>query len=406
MNDTIRVYVMKVKDRDNYMMKYIDPQTGQHVRRSTGEAKKREAEKVAAKWEAELQEGRYQKQRRMPWDDFVDRFEEDGTGGLKGTTVNDYLVTLRTFKRLCRPRGVHSLTTARMATFARELRKPHRRYKKDKELTTRSEACVASHLRNMKRVSRWAHRQGYLVKAPHFDMPKGGAKRMKGRPITTEEFERMLSKVSGVVGEKAAESWKHLLRGLWASGLRLGEALALRWDRRHPGSVTVLLNGRKSMLVFDADSQKSGKAQLVPLSPEAVTLLEPYQRDTGFVFTPRRKDGLPKTRVVDKVGKVIGKIGSKANVCVDPATGKMATAHDLRRAFGYRWSRRIMPSQLKELMRHASIETTMTYYVGQNAETTAGELWDALGHNLGHIAESEESQKSQEPRETSSFTGS
>lgn len=58
------------------------------------------------------------------------------------------------------------------------------------------------------------------------------------------------------------------------------------------------------------------------------------------------------------------------------------------RAFGYRWSRRIMPAELKELMRHASIETTMTYYVGQNAETTAQSLWQALGHSLGHIDES------------------
>jgi integrase len=46
-----------------------------------------------------------------------------------------------------------------------------------------------------------------------------------------------------------------------------------------------------------------------------------------------------------------------------------------------------MPATLKELMRHASIETTMTYYVGQDAESTAEELWAALGHKLGHMAD-------------------
>ncbi|MCH2594825.1 MAG: hypothetical protein MKZ95_03270 [Pirellulales bacterium] len=34
-------------------------------------------------------------------------------------------------------------------------------------------------------------------------------------------------------------------------------------------------------------------------------------------------------------------------------------------------------------MRHASIETTLTYYVGENAESTAEELWAALGDKLG-----------------------
>jgi integrase len=34
-----------------------------------------------------------------------------------------------------------------------------------------------------------------------------------------------------------------------------------------------------------------------------------------------------------------------------------------------------MPAVLKELMRHSSIDTTMKYYVGQNAEATADELW-------------------------------
>ena len=86
-----------------------------------------------------------------------------------------------------------------------------------------------------------------------------------------------------------------------------------------------------------------------------------------------------------KTSKTIYRIGKHAKVVVDPEKGKCASAHDLRRAFGYRWSRRVMPSQLKELMCHASIETTMTFYVGQNAEATAQELWDALGKESGKV---------------------
>ena len=37
-----------------------------------------------------------------------------------------------------------------------------------------------------------------------------------------------------------------------------------------------------------------------------------------------------------------------------------------------------MPAQLRELMRHESIETTLRYYVGTNAERTADACWDAF----------------------------
>ena len=82
--------------------------------------------------------------------------------------------------------------------------------------------------------------------------------------------------------------------------------------------------------------------------------------------------------------QVGSKIGKAANVVVDErqkgdkTIRKFGSAHDLRRAFGQRWAGRVMPPILKELMRHESIETTMKYYVGQNAEATADALWAAL----------------------------
>ena len=73
------------------------------------------------------------------------------------------------------------------------------------------------------------------------------------------------------------------------------------------------------------------------------------------------------------------KFGEKAAVVVDRSGGrvKFASAHDLRRSFGARWAPRVMPATLRELMRHDSIETTMRYYVGANAKSTAAALWDA-----------------------------
>lgn len=68
----------------------------------------------------------------------------------------------------------------------------------------------------------------------------------------------------------------------------------------------------------------------------------------------------------------------------DPGKQRTATAHDLRRAFGARWSKRVMPAVLKEIMRHADIQTTMTYYVAQSARVTASELWAVVGNISGN----------------------
>ena len=82
------------------------------------------------------------------------------------------------------------------------------------------------------------------------------------------------------------------------------------------------------------------------------------------------------------VSKSIVKLAKAAGIKVDekpvkdPEPGEpdrqpvYASAHDLRRAFGYRWARRVMPMVLKEMMRHASVQTTEQYYVRIEAQET------------------------------------
>ena len=55
-----------------------------------------------------------------------------------------------------------------------------------------------------------------------------------------------------------------------------------------------------------------------------------------------------------------------------------ASAHDLRRAFGVRWAARLTTTQLMELVRHESIETTLRFYVGTDAQRTAEAAWAAF----------------------------
>ncbi|HXT57868.1 MAG TPA: site-specific integrase, partial [Pirellulales bacterium] len=130
-----------------------------------------------------------------------------------------------------------------------------------------------------------------------------------------------------------------------------------------------------------AELEKGNEDRLLPISPEFAEFLlaVPAERRRGRVFrlsSLRIHDARPS---VEWVSRIISRIGKAAKVKVNTnATSgkvKFASAHDLRRSFGERWSRRVMPQVLKELMRHKSIETTMKFYVGQNAEKTTDALW-------------------------------
>jgi integrase len=70
-------------------------------------------------------------------------------------------------------------------------------------------------------------------------------------------------------------------------------------------------------------------------------------------------------------------------VVIDKAAERYATAHDLRRSFGTRWAKRVMPAVLKDLMRHSSINTTTSFYVNQSAEDVGDVLRMAISTNPG-----------------------
>jgi len=76
-----------------------------------------------------------------------------------------------------------------------------------------------------------------------------------------------------------------------------------------------------------------------------------------------------------RVSEALSEVGKAAEIVVDDETGKFASAHDLRRSFGTRWANKVKPITLKALMRHKSIETTLKYYVDQDADDVADELW-------------------------------
>ncbi len=373
--EEIRVHVVKYPDRDNLVMRYRDPFTGRQVQRSTGTTKKRDADKAAGKWEAELNEGRYKAQSRMTWEEFQEQYHDEKLASLAKATGEAADSSFNHATRIIKPERLAELTTARLSEFQRLLRNEGMK-----------ETTIATHLRQLKAALSWAVRRGYLRTMPTIEMPKrakGVSQSMRGRPITGEELDRMLAKVSAV-RKREPGKWQRLLKGLSLSGLRLSEALSLSWEDGTP--ISVCMAGKYPVLRIQAEAEKAHCDRLLPIAPEFAEFLlaTPEAERDGLVFGIYGEGGKPLS--TKRASRYISAIGKAANVVTNKAESKYATAHDLRRSFGTRWARRVTPAILRDLMRHSSIETTMAYYVSQAAEDVGDVLREALGTNLGTIA--------------------
>lgn len=363
-DEEIKVRVVRYPDRRHLMMRYTDAITGKQRARSTGTSNRREAERMAAKWEAELQEGRYQRPNKISWAEFRERYELEKLSSLAPNTALSSSGALNHLERVVDPQRLLALTATVLSRFQAKLRQEGMK-----------ETTIATHLRHIHAALSWAVSMGFLAKMPEIQMPKRarGLSLMRGRPITTEEFERMLDKVPEV-RPTDSDVWSRYLRGLWLSGLRLEESTVLSWDDE--ASFCVDLSGRRPRFRIYAEAEKGHQDRLLPMTPDFAEFLQviPQDERVGCVLKlPGLFTGEQMTSA--RVGRIVSEIGAKAAVVVNKAEGKFASAHDLRRSFGTRWAPRVKPATLQLLMRHRSIETTLKYYVAQDADEVADELW-------------------------------
>ena len=392
--DTIKVKVTRHGGRKFLVMYYDDPVTGKREQRSTKQTKRREADREAAKWESELREGRYKPASSITWPEFRERYEDERLITKSSKMQSATSAAFNHFEKLVGADRLAKVNTEAISLYQSELRK-----------TGIKETSVACYLRHLRTALNWAVRKGLLRELPDFDMPKqvAGVKLMRGRPITAEEFDRMLEKIEdglraafapktkqGPRKRKWSEAtlqrmqerrqakitelgpkWRHYLNGLWLSGLRLEESVVLSWDHDEPFCID--LTGRHPRFRIYAEAQKGRRDQFLPMTPDFADFIlqTPVEARRGLVFKLGKEANI--------VSRIVSAIGKKAGVVVNKADGKFASAHDLRRAFGTRWSFKVKPVTLKLLMRHQQIETTMRYYVDQDADDVADQLWKSHG---------------------------
>ncbi len=374
----IRVYVIDY-NRKYLVLQWTDPTTGKRRSQSSKCTKKRDAERVAGELEKSLNSLIPRGDGLIPWESFVNEFWTKHLESLEESSASRFDSVLSMFKKEIDPANLRAVTGSVLSDYASKLRS-----------IGRSETTISTHMTHLRAALRWARENHYVTEIPQLPrIVKGKRSRAKGRPLTDKEFLTLLRAVKPTLTRRMKllltrtperrraeiRTWRRFIIGLWLSGLRLNEAIQLTWDDLD-SPISIITSEKHPLLNINHDGQKSKEAQLLPLTPDFAHWIlrkTPEAQRVGVVF-PLAKERHLDARRQEHISKVISDIGKTSGVKVS-STGKFASAHDLRRTFGLRWSSRVMPPELQQLMRHEDIETTMKFYAIVSANEFADRLW-------------------------------
>lgn len=376
----ITVSIMQRSRSPHWLAYWVDPITERKKTKSLKTTDERTAQRRSQQLETEINSGKSQ-EAETTWLTAIAAYRLGAFPALSQASRSSIETTITEVERHMNPKSLAIFTDQRVSEFAAVLRKTPERGK------IRTEFTIKRHLSTLRAILNWFGDSGYIQRVPKFRMPN--PRGSKGRPITDTEFAAMLAQIPDVTGNdpNVTASWEHLLWGLWLSGLRLSEALELSWDDPHKIRVD-LTTYRHPMLVLPGASQKNRTDQIVPITPDFADWLIGQPVRAGDVFSPlaRSLDRIDMewaSRIISRCGKMAQIVTKK-----ESEKEKYASAHDLRRSFGDRWSRKVLPALLQLLMRHSDIKTTMSFYLGRNAETSADQLYAtvAADNQLGGVS--------------------
>jgi integrase len=380
MNESVQWKCIKRAGREHLVMRYRLPPATAWREMSTGCRTLREAEKWASKRVRAIEEGEFE---RTGWAAFKERYRKDHLSGLAPKTQEAFTTATTMLERLCRFEAIEDITADLLVRFAGKLR-----------AAGKAEATVDAYRSHILAALSWAASIKMIRSVPVLPRVRRARNgtQSRGRPLTREEIERMAICLPEIVGERFAKRWAWNIEALSRSGMRLGETFQLHWE---PGDWHYIdrLDAHRPRLVISAASEKGFRDRILPITPDFAAQLRdvPRSRRRGRVIKWVLSRG--ETNCMKTVSKRISAIGTAAGVVVGTradGSNQFASAHDFRRTFALRWAPQVMPIVLKDLMRHSSLETTLRYYVGLNADRMGDALWSTAesGDILGDMLDS------------------
>jgi integrase len=352
------IHVLKRSGRRFYTLWYTDELTGKKRTKSAETDNYRLAERAAENWRNEL-ETRGEVGSNISWDAFRERFRKEHAATLATSSWTGYRAAFNSFEEFAgHPRSIRLINAGLLSKYAAWVIKE-----------VDSIETAKNRLRHIRRALSWAQSIGLLNFVPNINMPRGKKSKMKGRPVSRKEFEiykntvvdyysRNLKFLANGSKVKPAD-YGDFMEGLYLSGLRISEAVALSWDS---GDVMLDMDGGEyPRIIFRVEGHKSRTDEIVPIPPDFADYINAMKTlRTGPVFKILNENAKNFAKRLQDIGRLTGiKVNEK---------GKHVGPHDLRRSCITRWAPKVPPTVLKQMFRHKNIQTTMEYYVSQEAD--------------------------------------
>lgn len=309
---------LRRSDRNGYVLKFYCPIRRQRIRKNCGTRDQREARRILRECRERLLNGQYlesegaitsinevkspprrvvpdseNKPASKSWQECYERYREHRKPRIRKKSLLDALSRLQISERILEGyRQDHNLSEGLPMSECVTL--DMLEYLQDRLLAgdecrfdVRSPSTVNGMMGAVMAFVRFSHRHGWVDSVPAVQKLKVDDV-MKGRPITGEEFERMLKTTPLIVGQDSSPSWEFTLRILWESGFRVGDVMDFSWDdERHIHPRWPARTGHHPTIVVPS-SQKNGRSQEIPMVPGLETLLNSVAKSgrTGWVVNP------------------------------------------------------------------------------------------------------------------------
>jgi integrase len=306
---------LKRSDKNGYVLKFYCPIQGRRIRKSCGTRDRRDAGRILRECRGRLLNGRYiESGGAITADDETANRPKQALVAANGLTWAECSEQYRNrMKSRMRPRS-HRDTTYRLSTAERILRGHYKaqggppeplladcttraslEFLQDALLDgsesrrgSRSPNSVNSMMASIMAFVGYCRDHEWIDRVPRIDKIAVDEV-MKGRPISGEEFERMIAATPVVVGKAAADSWTFTLKVLWESTFRIQDAMRFSWDdteQIHP--IWPRLRSQHPTLAIPS-SQKNRKIEEIPMLPSLAELLRsvPKHDRTGWIVNPQ-----------------------------------------------------------------------------------------------------------------------
>lgn len=375
--DAPKVYVIEREGR-GFVFRWKD-ETGKWTEKKCYARTRRSAERAASDHEKELMKATNGEPEIRTWADFCDRYQEDHLQNTSTGNQAKWDGVRKHFREYLESQGMPEPSNLPILAIKVDLLFAFEAWMKRK---MGSAATVHSYMKTLRAGLSFAAEIEWMMPIPRRRKRRGTqeeapeeTEKMKGRPVTGEEVDRLLWAVDKVLEKPRQEGFRQIIKAYWYGGLRRGEPLDFHWS--------LLTHHRPQLdgdfpVVYYSSLQKNRKNQRIAITKEFAALLESMRKPDGWVFNPLGKNG-DRLRTGNSLGRVMKSIAVRANVVLasktDDADAVYATAQNLRQGLAHRLhAAGVPPATLKHVMRHSDWKTTMLFYVGHEEKDAAADL--------------------------------